>query len=95
VLAARREHALRELAADLADKYGVCAHVIKTDVSHEVDVIRLVARTVEELGTVDVLVNNEGMYIVKPLVDQTLDDWRTVMDVNLTSAFLGCLKWRR
>jgi gluconate 5-dehydrogenase len=28
------------------------------------------------------------MYIVKPLVDQTLEDWHTVMDVNLTSAFL-------
>jgi gluconate 5-dehydrogenase len=30
------------------------------------------------------------MYIVKPLVEQTLEDWRAVMDVNLTSAFLGC-----
>ena len=90
VLAARREDALRDLAADLADRYGVSALAVKTDVTHEADVVRLVARTVQELGTVDVLVNNAGMYIVKPLVEQTLDDWRTVMDVNLTSAFLGC-----
>ena len=37
----------------------------------------------------DVLVNNAGMYIVKPLIKQTLEDWNEVMDVNLTSAFLA------
>jgi NAD(P)-dependent dehydrogenase (short-subunit alcohol dehydrogenase family) len=90
VLAARRVDALRELAAELADNYGASALVVETDVSREADIVRLVARTVQEFDTVDVLVNNAGMYIVKPLVEQTLDDWRTVMDVNLTSAFLGC-----
>jgi gluconate 5-dehydrogenase len=44
---------------------------------------------VKEFGTVDVLINNAGMYIVKPLIEQTLEDWHTVMDVNLTSAFLA------
>lgn len=89
-LAARRRDALRGLAAELREAYGVQALSVETDVSREADVVRLVARTVEELGTVDVLVNNAGMYIAKPLTEQTLDDWRTVMDVNLTSAFLGC-----
>jgi NAD(P)-dependent dehydrogenase (short-subunit alcohol dehydrogenase family) len=90
VLAARRGEALRSLAAELAEEHGVPALPVETDVAREADIVRLVARTVEELGTVDVLVNNAGMYIVKPLIEQTLDDWRTVMDVNLTSAFLGC-----
>ena len=90
VLAARRGDLLRRLADELSERYGVKALAVETDVAREADVVRLVERTVEELGTVDVLVNNAGMYIVKPLVEQTLEDWRVVMDVNLTSAFLGC-----
>jgi NAD(P)-dependent dehydrogenase (short-subunit alcohol dehydrogenase family) len=90
VLAARRGELLRRLADELAERHGVRALAVETDVGREQDVVRLVERTVEDLGTVDILVNNAGMYIVKPLVEQTLDDWRLVMDVNLTSAFLGC-----
>jgi NAD(P)-dependent dehydrogenase (short-subunit alcohol dehydrogenase family) len=90
VLAARRGELLRRLANELTERHGVKALAVETDVAREQDIVRLVERTVDELGTVDVLVNNAGMYIVKPLVEQTLDDWRVVMDVNLTSAFLGC-----
>jgi NAD(P)-dependent dehydrogenase (short-subunit alcohol dehydrogenase family) len=90
VLAARRAEPLDRLANELGERHGVRALAVQTDVGREQDVIRLVERTVDELGTVDVLVNNAGMYIVKPLIEQTLDDWRAVMDVNLTSAFLGC-----
>ena len=90
VLAARRGDLLRRLADELSERYGVKTLAVETDVARESDVVGLVERTVEELGTVDVLVNNAGMYIVKPLVEQTLEDWRVVMDVNLTSAFLGC-----
>lgn len=88
VLAARREQLLKRVAVDISTRHGVKAVPIKADVSKEEDVMKLVGRTVEELGTVDVLVNNAGMYIVKPLIEQTIEDWHTVMDVNLTSAFL-------
>ena len=89
VLGARREELLKKIAEDVVDKYGVKSLPIKTDVAKEKDIIKLVEKTVKELGTVDVLVNNAGMYIVKPLIEQTLKDWHTVMDVNLTSAFLA------
>jgi gluconate 5-dehydrogenase len=88
VLAARREQLLKRVAVDISTRYGVKAVPYKADVSNEEDVMKLVGQTVEELGTLDVLVNNAGMYIVKPLTEQTLEDWHTVMDVNLTSAFL-------
>jgi NAD(P)-dependent dehydrogenase (short-subunit alcohol dehydrogenase family) len=90
VLAARRGELLRQLASELSDQHGIKALAVETDVGREQDIVRLVNRAVDELGTVDVLVNNAGMYIVKPLIEQTLDDWRVVMDVNLTAAFLGC-----
>ncbi|MFW9918103.1 MAG: SDR family NAD(P)-dependent oxidoreductase [Candidatus Thorarchaeota archaeon] len=89
VLAARRIELLKEIARKLHDEYGITAIPVKTDVRIEADVINLVETTVREFGTVDTLINNAGMYIVKPLVEQTLEDWHTVMDVNLTSAFLA------
>lgn len=89
VLAARRENLLKEVADEVSDNYGITAIPLKTDVANEKDIIRLIDHTVDKLGTVDVLVNNAGMYIVKPLTEQTLEDWHTVMDVNLTSAFVA------
>jgi len=89
VLGARREELLKKIADDVTDKYGVTAVPLKTDVAKEDDIINLVNTAVKELGTVDVLVNNAGMYIVKPLIEQTLEDWNIVMNVNLTSAFLA------
>lgn len=89
VLAARRMDLLKKVAEDVSNNYGVKAIPLMTDVSKESDIIRLVEKTVGDLGTIDVLVNNAGMYIVKPLIEQTLEDWNKVMDVNLTSAFLA------
>ncbi|MBA3330779.1 MAG: SDR family oxidoreductase [Actinobacteria bacterium] len=47
-----------------------------------------VVRAVEALGPIDVLVNNTGMTLRRSLVDLELGQWRQVLDVNLTSAFL-------
>ncbi len=47
-----------------------------------------VAEGVEALGRVDVLVNNAGIQLRRPLEQFTLDEWRTVLEHNLTSAFL-------
>jgi gluconate 5-dehydrogenase len=54
------------------------------DVTDEAAVVRAVAA----LGPVDVLVNNTGMTIRRPLVELETDAWRQLLDVNLTSAFL-------
>lgn len=89
VLAARRMNLLEEVAGEVSEKYGVKAIPFKADVAREKDVIALVKYAVDESGTVDILVNNAGMYIVKPLIEQTIEDWHTVMDVNLTSAFVA------
>ncbi|MHA1136337.1 MAG: SDR family NAD(P)-dependent oxidoreductase [Candidatus Thorarchaeota archaeon] len=90
VLAARNKERLDEIAAELVSKYNAKAIVVRTDVGKEKEIINLVEQTVKEFGTVDVLVNNAGMYIVKPLIEQTLEDWESVMNVNLTSAFVAC-----
>jgi gluconate 5-dehydrogenase len=47
-----------------------------------------VATAVAELGPVDVLVNNAGGGLRKPLLDVSLEEWRSTLDTNLTSAYL-------
>ena len=88
-LAARRLEKLEEVKENIEKDYNREALALRTDVAKEPDIISMVEKTVDEFGTVDILVNNAGIYIVKPLLEQTLEDWHTVMDVNLTSAFLG------
>jgi NAD(P)-dependent dehydrogenase (short-subunit alcohol dehydrogenase family) len=89
ILAARRVNLLKKIADNVSDKYGIKAFPIETDVAKEQDIKNMIQKAVKEFGTIDVLVNNAGMYVVKPLIEQTLADWNLVMNVNLTSAFLA------
>ena len=61
---------------------------VRADVSQEADVIRLFREAIERFGTVHLLVNNAGLQRDAPIREMTLDDWRTVIDVNLTGQFL-------
>ena len=60
----------------------------KADVSNEGDVQAMFKRMFDEFGTIDILVNNAGMQKDAPFDEMTLDDWRLVLDVNLTGQFL-------
>jgi gluconate 5-dehydrogenase len=91
VLAARRVDACEELAARLADTYGVRAVGVGADVSVEDDVERIIATALRELGGVDVLVNGAATFWSAPAEDVPLDrGWRRVIEVNLTGTFLAC-----
>jgi NAD(P)-dependent dehydrogenase (short-subunit alcohol dehydrogenase family) len=66
---------------------------LTVDVSSEEDVRRLADETVARCGTIDVLVNNAGLYAsleMRPFDQIPLDEWRRVMDVNVASMFLTC-----
>ena len=69
---------------------GCQAEAIECDVTSEPAVADLFAQVQRRHGRVDILVNNAGSSIRKPPQDLSLDDWREVMDINLTSAFLCC-----
>jgi NAD(P)-dependent dehydrogenase (short-subunit alcohol dehydrogenase family) len=58
------------------------------DVSSEAHVAELGRRVGEQLGRVDVLVNNAGISLIAPAEETTADQWRRVLDVNLTGPFL-------
>ena len=88
-LAARAKTALEE-TAHLAASSGRRTLVAPTDVSSYTEVDALVQRTIRELGRLDILVNNSGVAKVAPLVEMSPEDWRFMLDVNLTGVFNGC-----
>ena len=69
---------------------GARAEVFQTDIASEEQVLRLEQDVVAKFGKVDILINNAGINIRKPLVEFTLEEWNSVMDTNLTSVFLMC-----
>jgi 3-oxoacyl-[acyl-carrier protein] reductase len=69
---------------------GVQAIGVVTDVSRADEVKRMVEQTVERFGKIDILVNNAGTLVVKPMVEQTEEEWDRVLDVNLKGVFLCC-----
>ncbi len=67
---------------------GFSAEIFHADVASSEDVKRMVSEVEAKFGTVDVLVNNAGISLVK-LFDETSDEeWDNIMNVNLKSAFL-------
>lgn len=88
-LAARSKPDLEETAQQV-ERHGVRALVVTTDVSRYAEVEALVTRTVATLGGLDVLVNNSGIARTTPLAEATPEDWRAIVDVNLTGVFNGC-----
>ena len=59
------------------------------DLSDIKQVRKLIDAAADEFGTIDVLVNNAGVNIAKPAMDVTEEDWDTVLDLNLKSAFFA------
>jgi gluconate 5-dehydrogenase len=91
VLAARRVDACEELAHRLESGYDVRALALAADVSREDEVDRVMARTLAELGSIDILVNSAATFWSAPAEDVPLErGWRRVLDVNLTGTFLAC-----
>ncbi|MER7809106.1 SDR family oxidoreductase [Streptomyces sp900116325] len=68
--------------------FGVRAYAHQADVSEEDQVVGMVARMVEEFGTIDIMVANAGLQRDAPSVEMTLAQWQKVIGVNLTGQFL-------
>jgi NAD(P)-dependent dehydrogenase (short-subunit alcohol dehydrogenase family) len=83
VIAARRVERLQALAGELQD-----AVAVGCDLASDDDIRRLVDTTLDHYGTIDILVNNAGLTDVIPAEDESLEQFRYTVGVNLTGAFV-------
>lgn len=81
------EDAAREVIEKIR-AYGKEAFFHKADVSREDQVQEMFGRLLEEFGTLDILINNAGIQQDAPFEKMTLEQWRRVIEVNLTGQFL-------
>ena len=88
VINSRSEESLRPVAEEAVSS-GAEVLAIAADVSQSADVERLVGAAVERFGHVDVLVNNAGLLGPRVAIERyPEDEWRRVLDANLTGPFL-------
>ena len=80
-------HVVR-LSRSLKDATAKNRTDIQADVAQPAAVERALARVVKELGVPDVVVNNAGVFVVKPLAETTPDDFAKTLATNLTAPFL-------
>jgi len=81
------EDAAREIVQRI-ESAGGTAMTVQADVSKEDDVERMFRQVIERFGTIDILIANAGLQRDAALEEMTLEQWRTVLDVNLTGQFL-------
>jgi NAD(P)-dependent dehydrogenase (short-subunit alcohol dehydrogenase family) len=88
-LVARDRQRLDAVAAEIGGANGQ-ATVVPADVTSEDQVRRIEREIAAQFGKVDILINNAGVIVRKPIVEFTLEEWRRVMDTSVTAAFLMC-----
>src|SRR6188768_2454200 len=88
-LVSRDLEALKNVATEVR-KSGVEAEPFVADVTDEAQVARLANEVTGRMGPVQILINNAGINIRKATTEFTLEEWRRVLDTNLTSVFLMC-----
>jgi NAD(P)-dependent dehydrogenase (short-subunit alcohol dehydrogenase family) len=86
-LRAAGAHVIR-LARSLRDASGDRLTDVQCDLTRAPDVDRALARVVGDLGVPDIIVNNAGIFLIKPLQETTPDDFTDTLATNLTAPFL-------
>jgi len=88
-LVARNEELLRHLAEEIRAAGGR-ALPLPTDIGNEEEVERMVATVENKLGPIDILINNAAIFLLRSIVETTVEQWDEVMRTNLRGTFLCC-----
>jgi gluconate 5-dehydrogenase len=90
VISSRNQKALDEAAQKITAETGNEVLAMTSDVTNEESVAGLVSNVVAKLGTIDILVNAMGWNIKRDAFDYPMDDWRKLMDINITGTMIAC-----
>lgn len=88
VLCARSEDVLKKLRDNIENNGGK-ALVVKMDVTKHADFENVISQTVDEYGSIDVLINNAGLMPLSFVEKLKTDEWEKMVDVNIKGVFNG------
>jgi 3-oxoacyl-[acyl-carrier protein] reductase len=88
-VAARTKVEIEE-TVQLVKSAGGTGVAIQADVTNEGQIQRMVLRAEKALGPIDIFIANAGIFVHKPLLETTVEDWERVMATNARSVFLCC-----
>jgi|SRR5450755_423486 acetoacetyl-CoA reductase len=83
----RSKELAEELVQSLMENGARGAIAVQADVSDPEQAVKLVEETIQHFGRIDVLINNAGINIDRTLKNMSVQDWRTVIETNLSSYF--------
>ncbi|MBW1804441.1 MAG: SDR family oxidoreductase [Deltaproteobacteria bacterium] len=89
VVTARSESEIEDTTARIQELGRKSASVV-CDIGNRASVNHLFDKAVKAFGTVDILINNAGVSIIKPLLEFSEEDWQTTLNINLTGMFYCC-----
>ncbi|KAL6417943.1 hypothetical protein ACFW04_008588 [Cataglyphis niger] len=80
---ARRLGKLEELAASIKSEFNGKAYPMACDVRQEEEILKVFKWAEEELGGVDVMINNAGVIVTEPIIEGSTENYRKILDVNV------------
>ncbi|WP_313374959.1 SDR family oxidoreductase [Chishuiella sp.] len=89
VLGARREENLIKITNEINSELNGKAVYLKTDVTKKDDVQALIEKAVSEFGKIDVLINNAGLMSIAPMDQLKIDEWESMIDINIKGVLYG------
>ena len=87
VTIAKNSKDLENLKNEIESFGGNCLP-ISADISNEQSIKQAVNKTIEQFGTIDILINNAGIGYFKPVDEITIEEWNSVYNVNVRGTFL-------
>lgn len=86
-LIARTTADLENLQQQLGSEYGIKVHIASADISEQSEATSAVSKLIEELGSVDILINNAGIAKFGTLAEMDPADWERIIRVNLMGTY--------
>lgn len=78
---------IESIRANLAREYGVEVRYSSADMSQADEITQMIKKVEEELGAIDILINNAGIQHVSPIEDFPIDRWNAILAINLSASF--------